>query len=183
MEDEAAAAAGMITRGTVRVRSGLESSSGVSSLGLFSGCSTPSSSETQALDWEVEVGIHGEAVAGEEDLAATIHRLRTAAIRAQSNQLVRPELANRDGDLDSGPERWEVRQQATWQAIEGNLNGQETTNPLALCGVTITMEREAQLGEMAGGQDRRVRVRRFHPQDMRVQGLGPQAEGSRGITH
>ena len=113
-----------------------------------------------------------------------IHRLRTAAIRPQSNQLVRPERANRDGDLDSGLERWEVRPQATWQAIEDNLNGREITNRRVPCGVTITMEREAQPGEVEEEQDRRVRrVRHFRPQDMRVRGSGLQAEGSRGIIH
>ena len=182
MEDEATAV--IIATGTARVRSGSELSSGVSSLELFSGCSTPSSSEIQALDWEVEAGIHGAAVVGEEDLAATIHRLRTAAIRVQNSQLVRPELANRDGDLDSGLERWGARQQVIWQATEGNLNGLGTTNRLVPCGVAITMEREAQLGEVVGGQDRRARrVRHFRPRDMRVRGSGPQAEGSGGITH
>ena len=132
----------------------------------------------------MEAGIHGEAVVGEEDLAATIHPLRTAAIRLQNNQRVRPELVNRDGDQDSGLERWEVRQQATWQAIEGKLNGLETTNRLVPCGVTITTGREARLGEVAAGQDPRVRrVRHFRPRDMRVRDLGPQAEGSGGITH
>ena len=125
----------------------------------------------------------GEAVDGEEDPVATIHRLRTAAIRPQSNQLVRQELANRDGDLVSGLERWEVQQQATWQAIEHNLNGPETTNRLVPCGVTIIMEREVQRGEVVGGQVRPARrVRPFRPRDMRVQGSGPQAEGSRVIV-
>lgn len=123
-----------------------------------------------------------------------IHHLRTILVLPLTKipRLLELELLRRrgkkDGDLASGLELWAGLRRVTWQEIEASSNGTKGCGAISRAeghgviskeadsSVTITMEKEAQVGEALGAPGHLALGRRFLLRGMRVLVLGPPAE-------
>lgn len=124
--------------------------------------------------------IRGVEAGGEVDLVVMIHHPHIVAIRPRSNTEPRQGLDRRAGDQDSGVEHWVVPRLAIWRAIAGKLSDLEIISPLALCGGTMTMEREARVGEVVEERDLPdLQARRFRRQGMKALDLDRRAGGNK----
>ena len=122
-------------------------------------------------------GVEGD---GEVDRVVMIHHHHIVAILPRSNTVACQGLRKRDGGQDFGVEHWVVPRLAIWRAIVGQLSDPEIISQLAPCGETITMEKEARVGEVVEEQGLPdLQALRFHPPGMKAPDLARRVGGNK----